>query len=532
VRNVLSNVGEWFLCLALVCAVPANADPLGGKKVKTTPIANIAAAETTTPQNGSLPLTTHSSEARMLYEAGIHAWETLQTDSALKRWRTASNVDPEFALAHLLVSYCTPDPIEAKTEREKAKTLLPHVTVGERLLIAWFTGVRENDYLSGIAAMNDLLRLHPKDKNILVWAGSWLFHQREYELAQKRLEEASAIDLSYAPPLNDLGYIYAYEKDYAHATAVMKHYVELMPKEPNPQDSYAEISRMAGQYDDAIQHYRLALGIDPNFDSSQLGIADTYALMGDQKKARQEYFNARVLATDKLTELQDLLQSAFTYVRDHDFEGADLAFQGVAQQARHAGLALVEAEAWRMRARAQFINGATDLINPKGVTTIRYLGFLPKKHVQGMEIEYLAKAEQVVKGAKAISESDRQDELATLLRERVEASARRGRFVEAETVLAQLETMADDSPSSAIQTAYNGGKGALLVYEGKYDEATPFLERDDENAFSQFRMAYLLKGKATENPSSAMEFNEPTAEQAFLGASNQASQELSAVRRK
>ena len=126
----------------------------------------------------ALPVTTTSSEAREYYEAGIRAWEMLQTDSALKRWRTAINIDPQFALAHLFLSYATPDPMEAQRERQQAKSLAARsVTAGEQLLIAWFDGVRENEYLSGIAAMNDLVQRYPQDKHLLVWAGSRLFHQ-------------------------------------------------------------------------------------------------------------------------------------------------------------------------------------------------------------------------------------------------------------------------------------------------------------------------------------------------------------------
>src|SRR5438094_7875172 len=40
-------------------------------------------------------------------------------------------------------------------------------------------------------------------------------------------------------------------------------------------------------------------------------------------------------------------------------------------------------------------------------------------------------------------------------------------------------------------------KGAVLVYEGKYAEAVPFLERDNDNAFSLFRLAYA--GQKTGN---------------------------------
>jgi len=129
--------------------------------------------------------------------------------------------------------------------------------------------------------------------------GSWLFHEKEYELAQKRLEQALAIDADFASALNDLGYVYAYQGDYKQAFSVMQHYVELLPNEPNRQDSYAEILRMAGRYDDALDHYRAALRIDPDFHSAQLGIADTYSLMGQQKTARREYFNLSFAISEK-----------------------------------------------------------------------------------------------------------------------------------------------------------------------------------------------------------------------------------------
>ena len=100
----------------------------------------------------------------------------------MKRWRTAVNVDSRFALAHLLVSYCRPDPVEEQVERQNAKSLAADVSPGERLLITWLSRVRENDYLSGIVAMNELLQNYPKDKQLLLWAGSWMFHEKRIRI--------------------------------------------------------------------------------------------------------------------------------------------------------------------------------------------------------------------------------------------------------------------------------------------------------------------------------------------------------------
>src|SRR5438876_1083241 len=522
--KLLSKTACGFLSLSLAAAMSAASTPPAGPKKKTKRAPSAAAwyAEIIhAPHGDSLSVTTSSAEARALYEAGIHAWEEVQIDSALKRWRTAINVDPRFALADLFLSYCTPDPIEEQGERQKAKSLAIDVTPGEQLLITWLSGVRENDYLSGIVAMNELLQQYPKDKQLHLWAGSWLFHEQEYELAEKRLEEAVAIDADFASALNDLGYIYAYQGDYKQAFGVMQHYVELLPNEPNPQDSYAEILRMAGRYDDALEHYREALRIDPNFHSAQLGIADTYTLMGQQKTARQEYFNARVLATDKVTELQDVLRSSFIYVRDRDALGADQAFEGVAHQAHRAALPVIEAEAWRMRARLQLITASTDLVGIDSPHAGKHFPLIRRKHLQRPELEYMGRADQVLKEAKAISESDRQQEYALLLRERAEAAGRRGRFAEADAAVAQLEAMASESPSSAIQHTLNGAKGAVLVYEGNYDTALPLLERDNNNAFSLLRLAYARqKNRSGQLPTAPMTtaraFQEPTPEQAFV----------------
>jgi hypothetical protein len=103
---------------------------------------------------------------------------------------------------------------------------------------------------------------------------------------------------------------------------------------------------------------------------------------------------------------------------------------------------------------------------------------------------------------------------------RAEAAGRRGLFAEADAVVAQLEAMASDSPSSAIQHALNGAKGAVLVYEGNYDQAIPLLERDGENAFSVFRLAYGQKNVSGQLALARLDiaraFQEPTPEQAFV----------------
>jgi hypothetical protein len=81
--------------------------------------------------------------------------------------------------------------------------------------------------------------------------------------------------------------------------------------------------------------------------------------------------------------------------------------------------------------------------------------------------------------------------------------------------------MANQVPSVTVQHAFNEAKGAVLVYEGKYEQAIPLLEQDNDNVFSQFRLAYAAQkaGKAQsakEHLAEVIEYRQPTPEQAFM----------------
>jgi tetratricopeptide (TPR) repeat protein len=276
---------------------------------------------------------------------------------------------------------------------------------------------------------------------------------------------------------------------------------------------------MSGHFEEALEHYRKALAIDPKFHSSQLGLADTYSLMGRQRQARDAYSQAEAMAPDKITELGDEMQSSFSYIRERDYAGADMAFTMAAQQAHSAGLALFEAEALRMRALLQVIETPADLVSVEQHKAHHL--FRREKKQPPRELEYLNHAENALKQAAAISESDRQDEYALLLRARAEAAARHGMFAEANDDLEKLKGMAANSRSTVVLRAASGAQGAALVYQNRWTEAVQYLEEDRENAFSLFRLAlaYQTIGESQQSQqaqAALTSFNLPTPEQSFV----------------
>jgi tetratricopeptide (TPR) repeat protein len=406
----------------------------------------------------TLPVTTSSAKARELYEKGMADYENLYLERANDDWRAAVKEDPNLALGWAWIAFNSSNPQEISAARAKAKELAPRTTPGEQLMIAWIAKVQEGDFLGGITAMNDMLEMYPRDEHLLYLAGNWLMGEQSHDQAQLLFEKALAIDKNFPAALNDLAYAYARNRQFDKAFAAMDRYVALLPKEPNPQDSYGELKRMAGDFDGALKHYRAALNLDPDFVSSQVGLGDTYALMGNQEQARVEYDKAIRFAHNEADRLEYSMQRAMTFVRDGNYAEADKLYQEIAATAHAKEQDLQEARAYRHMAEYQ-----TD---------------------DGVALKDLKLAEDALHHLATISPSDRDEEMSRILRNRAVRAAHAGNQALADESLGQLQTMADGSRNRVIQSSYQGAAGALLMQQKKYAEAIPHLEEDGDNPFT------------------------------------------------
>src|SRR3979411_1051725 len=96
-----------------------------------------------------------------------------------------------------------------------------------------------------------------------------------------------------------------------------------------------------------------ALTIYPDFVPSQLGLGDTYALMGNQEQARIEYEKAIRFAHNEADRLTYSMQKAMTWGRERNFTEADKAFIEIAETGHAKGQDLQEAQALRHLAEYQ-----------------------------------------------------------------------------------------------------------------------------------------------------------------------------------
>jgi len=243
----------------------------------------VAASET-----GKVPITTNSEEAKREYLQGRDLSERLLGTESIQHFDKAIALDPDFATAELARANNSPTAKEFFEHEKKAVSLADKSSEGERLVI-WANQAGTNgDVSKQREYLEKLIAAYPNDERAQFALGTYCFGQQDYAGAVEHLKRATELAANYSPAYNLLGYSYRQQADWPNAEQAFKKYVELIPNDPNPYDSYAEMLLKMGRFDDSITQYHKALSVDSHFMASHFGISADLMYTGKWDDASAE----------------------------------------------------------------------------------------------------------------------------------------------------------------------------------------------------------------------------------------------------
>jgi tetratricopeptide (TPR) repeat protein len=272
--------------------------------------ADTAAVET----EEQVAITTASDEARALYLKGRELSDQLRFHDARQQFEQAAAKDPAFALAHYDLATSSGSPKEFLAHLDQAVKLSAQASDGERLMIQALKAGSDGDSRKSLELTEELAEKYPRDARALTLLGLAYGTVQEFDKQAATLERATQVDPKYSQAWNLLGYARMSQRDYGKAEEAFKHYIALVPSDPNPYDSYAELLMRTGRFDESIAQYRKALSADPHFSNAFAGIAANLTYQGRHDAAAAEAQKLYAGARDDGDRRTALLTRATIYV--------------------------------------------------------------------------------------------------------------------------------------------------------------------------------------------------------------------------
>ncbi len=245
------------------------------------------------PASDKVPITTSSEQARALYVKARDYAEKLRATDAHALFAKAVAKDKNFAMAYLGMANSSGTAKDFFDALGHAVAVADKVSPGEKLWILSIDQGAKNDLAHQKDSLDKLVQMFPADERVQNQLGQYLFNRQDYTAAIAAYERAIKIAPSFTQPYNQLGYAYRFTDKLADAERTFRKYIELIPTDPNPYDSYAELLMHEGKFDESIASYKKALAIDGHFIASYVGIGNDQMFEGHTADARKTFAAAR-----------------------------------------------------------------------------------------------------------------------------------------------------------------------------------------------------------------------------------------------
>ncbi len=242
------------------------------------------------PDRSVADVTTHSPEAYRYYTEGVDFVDKAYYAEAEESFYRALEYDSTFAMAYYQIATITMSDEEARRMAGRAWKYSDKVSRRERNYIRSFNALLSRNYTEAVSELKAIVERYPDDKFAYFWLG--LIHSAflsEYDQAISYFQKAIEIDSLYKFAYNVLAYTYNDLGDFERSLWAINKYISLAPDEANPYDSRGDLYALNGKIDQAIESYRKALEIKPDFYMSRRKMGTLYVFKQDYQQAEDCY---------------------------------------------------------------------------------------------------------------------------------------------------------------------------------------------------------------------------------------------------
>lgn len=281
---------------AVACSKKTEKQPPPAEPAPKSVSAESATKEPPVAAAKMVSVTTKSPEAKAAFEQARTLVFGSRGPEAIEPLNKAISLDPDFALAHAYLGQVLQG-TDGMAEFDKAVALAAKLPDAERLTIEAMRMMRAGEHDKAVETYKKALELAPDDWQDTIALGTDANFNGDYAGALTYFERAAKAKPDLSIVQNGIAYGNAGLRQWEPAIAAAKKQTELLPKEPNPQDTLGEILLLAGKFDDSEKAYQQALTLEPKFTIAWQGIAFARAYRGDWKGALEATEKQRATAT-------------------------------------------------------------------------------------------------------------------------------------------------------------------------------------------------------------------------------------------
>ncbi len=237
------------------------------------------------------------------YWRGAQAWKRLDMSVAERELRSALEIDPAFALAHLMLGEVRIFQNQwdgAHSEIVAARKQSDALTEIDQLRVEAFLARVSGKPFEERVQLQKLIGLQPHRKEYVYELAESYFHTADVDEAISKYLAALKLDDRYALAYNHIGYCYSWKGDHPRAFEALNRYFEI-DRSSNALDSLGDAYMSAGIYDKAAEMKSGALKQDPLLYYASRSLAYIDILSG-RNKAAEERLKSLLAGTDDRTQ--------------------------------------------------------------------------------------------------------------------------------------------------------------------------------------------------------------------------------------